>query len=161
MEQRTTLRIRNLTPHDIHIRDENFKPDGIKIIPKDPVLPVPRLETKYSAGGLINNEIVLNQLEYGYARDMPEQENNTLFIVSRMIAERLSAVRTDLVFADQFIRDENGRVIAAKCLCRPPRSAKANLRAGIEQLQEIMELDGVFYGEVLELLHTAQSQLND
>jgi hypothetical protein len=53
----------------------------------------------------------------GQVVDLPEPQDDTLYIVSRAVAEA-ARDRDDLVVPDNVIRDDQGRVIACRALAR-------------------------------------------
>jgi|GEM_PF-4422208 len=59
--------------------------------------------------------VPLCALRYKPVENHPDPEAGSPLIVSRVLAEALPE-RGDLVFAEGFVRDEQGRIIAARCL---------------------------------------------
>ena len=60
-------------------------------------------------------DIPISQSVFGEVIDLPSQEKNTFFIVSRLV---LSACkdRDDLLVPNELVRDENGNIIGCKSL---------------------------------------------
>ena len=109
----------NLTPHDINVRMANedafftIAPTGV----------VARCDTEYNtveqitAGGDVFN---LRERYFNEPRNLPAPQENTLFIVSRIVAEALANERDDLIFVDTTIRDDDNRIIGCEAFARWP-----------------------------------------
>lgn len=91
---------KNYTPHAINIPCEI----GTQEIPS---VGIARVIEEY------RTEDGIPIVEYGEVEGLPDPEPRTLFIVSRVVAERLSH-RRDLVFPWSLIRDDKGRVIGCR-----------------------------------------------
>lgn len=61
-------------------------------------------------------QIPFKLVGYGPIENLPEQQCDTIYIVSRTVAE--ASGREDLVFPTDFKRDENGRIVACCALAR-------------------------------------------
>lgn len=114
----TGKNIVNLTVHDINI----YTVGGIVTL-KRANLPVPRkTEDRYfdnhalivGSDDKVHN-IPVNRLEYDTVVAMPEKQKDTLFVVSRVIAESLPD-RGDLLIVDAIVRDGDGTRIGCKAL---------------------------------------------
>jgi len=105
----------NCTAHDINIKmaDEDtfftIAPSGF----------LPRCKTEYNtvaqvvAGGDTFN---IRERYFGEVKDLPEPQEGTLYIVSRIVAEAMSGVRNDLLMVDGTIREVvSGKVITVGC----------------------------------------------
>lgn len=90
--------IKNLTPYPVTVAGITFHPEGI----------VPRLSQKSQFVRYYEN-IPLVKLEFGGVVDLPEEQEDTLLIVSAMVRQALPD-RKDLASPGDFIRDENGIV---------------------------------------------------
>lgn len=109
----------NLTPHDITVQmadsDESFTiaPSGV----------VARCKTEYTtpaqvvAGGDTFN---IRERYFNEPQDLPDPQEGTLYIVSRIVAEACANVRNDLLMVDGVIRDEKGRPIGCEAFARWP-----------------------------------------
>ena len=103
-------KIINLTPHAVNIVDKEGK--IIKIF--EPAGIVARCTQSTKIVGNIE-DIPISQSVFGEVIDLPSQEKNTFFIVSRLV---LSACkdRDDLLVPNELVRDENGNIIGCKSL---------------------------------------------
>lgn len=107
------MRIINLTPHTIKLQTEDgtteFEPSG----------KVGRLNT-YTTEPELENGIPFVSIEYGEPKGIPNQLENTLFLVSRPVFENVD--RQDLIAPDtspdSAIRDTNGNITAVKQFLR-------------------------------------------
>ena len=52
---------------------------------------------------------------FGDVQDLPEVTENTIFVVSRMVKDRVPN-RTDVLVPGALVRDENGNIIGANGL---------------------------------------------
>lgn len=101
----------NLTPHDVNIYEGNvllmtIKASGI----------VARVSvTTNILAEKINNTIPVSKSCFGAVKGLPNPEKDTIYIVSRMIAER-SKDRDDLYITNGSVRDENGHIIGCTSL---------------------------------------------
>lgn len=112
-------KIINLTPHDIVIVCGDKKVVLERATGEIPRCSVNRREVeKVEINGL---EIPITQVEFGEVENLPEPKDNVFYIVSRAIAEALPN-RTDLLIPDDTIRDEQGRIVGCKSLCRVSKS---------------------------------------
>lgn len=103
-------KIVNLTPHDVVIVTASekltFSASGTVARCKSASVPVSTIETEAGAVSLVKTVI-------GEPENVPEAEEGTLYIVSRLIKSALPE-RDDLVCPDGLVRDENGNVIGAE-----------------------------------------------
>lgn len=110
-------KIVNLTPHPIHIVGlGEIKPDGKPA----------RLEERTELVGSITVHATENpnaktavivpliQKKMGRIIDLPEPQDETLFVVSLPVAQ--AAHRSDVLAIGESIRDEKGNIIGAKSL---------------------------------------------
>jgi len=63
------------------------------------------------------NGIPVNQSKFGEISGLPAPETDTVFVVSRIVAEACPT-RNDLLIVDETVRDEKGRIIGARALAR-------------------------------------------
>jgi hypothetical protein len=110
-----TMKLVNLTPHPVVI----VAADGATItIP--PSGTVARCTVTRSVVGTVTVETVtvpVTATVLGQVEHIPEPEPETLFIVSRVVAEA-ARDRDDLVVPDDVVRDDQGRVIGCRALAR-------------------------------------------
>ena len=111
-------RIINLTPHDINLYDREGKTEIA-------VLPAASVPARCEMHRVLSETIQLNGLpieiyrtELGLVTGLPSPQKNTLYVVSRAVAEKLKSLRTDLIFPDQTVRDDSGRIIGCISFAR-------------------------------------------
>jgi len=105
------VKIINLTPHPIIIIKEN----GEKIILEKCNNPARCDSFRVKVCEI--NGISVNKVCFGQIYNLPEKRENTIYIVSRIIAEAAKD-RDDLYIVDETIRDENGNIIGCKSLAK-------------------------------------------
>jgi hypothetical protein len=99
------MKIKNLTPHALKIQriDGSFlelpKPEAGTLIPRR-----------------IAASVQCDPIE-GVVENLPEIEEGTIYVVSRMVIDGVSD-RTDLFAPGELLRDGNGNIIGAKGLAR-------------------------------------------
>lgn len=99
----------NATPHAVTLMNaENqvlqvFQPSGI----------CPRCSVSREVIGDING-IPVNKSVFGEVVGLPEYQEDTIYIVSRVVAE--AAKRPDLYVVDDAVRDSEGRIIGCRAL---------------------------------------------
>lgn len=107
------VRFVNLTPHDIvFVGSENetllvVKPEGV----------VARLTAATVDTGVSYNGIPVTCTEYGAVQGLPQPEENTIFIVSSLVAQQCRD-RSDVFIPSESVRDENGRIVGCRSLGR-------------------------------------------
>lgn len=106
------MNIINLTPHDINIFDEN---NNEIIIESSGI--IARCDVKREEIKRINN-IRVNKSVFGQVNDLPKKVENTIYIVSRIVAEAAIKDRDDLYFVDETIRNDKGQIIGCKSLAQ-------------------------------------------
>lgn len=102
------MKIINCTPHEINVvTDKGIvtypKTDNVANIPVSPV-------TKMTIGG-----VNIVDTEFGELTGLPDQQEDTMFIVSRMVKSAVPH-RTDLLVPGIPVRDEKGTIIGCKNL---------------------------------------------
>lgn len=103
------MTIVNCTPHAINIMDS----EGKEILTLEPSGICPRCSVERKKVGDING-IPINKSVFGDVYDLPSPQPDTIYIVSRVVAE--AARREDLYIVDDAVRDENGRIIGCRAL---------------------------------------------
>jgi len=99
--------ILNLTPHPVRVGDREFPPAG----------QVPRLREVVSATWQLEGLPVADVIT-GVVEGLPEPRPGVFLIVSRPVAMALAGRRDDLLVPDDFVRDEQGRIVGARRLAR-------------------------------------------
>jgi len=110
-------RIRNLTPHPIHLVGEG------RVVELPPDGPPARLAL---APDVPDGTVVVEGLPVPLVRtaatptvvDLPDPEPGTLLIVARPVADVVTD-RHDLVYPHRAVRDEDGVVVGCRALGRP------------------------------------------
>lgn len=102
----------NLTPHDVTIvvdgRTEVIKSSGLA-----------RCAEKTVQVGLVDGWIPVFETEYGEVSGLPEPSEDTIYIVSAIVAKSNEVKsRTDVYVPAKTIRDEHGNVIGCVGLNR-------------------------------------------
>lgn len=106
------MKIINLTPHDVTIINEDNK---VTIAPSGIVARV-SAKTVYT-GEILNDLIPISKTEYGEIENLPDPIEDTCFIVSSLVAQRVRE-RTDIFIPNESVRDDKGRIIGCKSLGR-------------------------------------------
>lgn len=104
------MKIVNLTPHAINCVDRQGNP--LATYPASGQ--VARVESDLTEAGSLG-QVGLFRQTLGEVTDLPEQEPETIFIVSGMVRSALPA-RTDLASPGDLVRDAEGRPVGCKGL---------------------------------------------
>ncbi len=127
--------IRNLTPHDIVVLNDENKITGI--IPSSGIVARVTAEVvdlgtekllNYDLDVLRNGEYIrdfdedtewvsvkISRTEFGKVIDLPEPDGRTIYIVSQLVKNSPEGrVRTDLVVPTEMVRDENNNIIGCR-----------------------------------------------
>lgn len=104
------VKIVNLTPHDINIVTEN----GNINIPTSGI--IARCSVNRETVDFING-IPINRTVFGKVENLPEPQENTIYIVSSLVGQAASD-RTDVFIPDDVVRDEQGKIIGCKALAK-------------------------------------------
>ena len=107
-------KIVNLTPHEITV----YK-DGVVAL----TLPSEGVARADSKSVIIDsvNGIDITRVIFGEPIDLPEPEDDTFYVVSRITIESAATsgrTTDDLLTTDRLVRDENGRVIGCESFAR-------------------------------------------
>ena len=108
----------NCTPHDINIMDGD---NNIILTISSSKTLIRVSQTTTDAGSIIANgvEIPITDNTFGDVVGLPPQQDDTILIVSAMVAN--ASNRTDLALVNQAVRDEKGRIIGCRSLSFPNR----------------------------------------
>ena len=110
-------KIVNLTPHDINFIGEND--EVVLTVPSSGVARAS--STRYQTGTVTPEGtdlvISLNRTEFGKVENLPDPQEDTIYIVSALTAQAVPE-RYDLFITDDAVRDENGRIIGCRALAR-------------------------------------------
>lgn len=105
--------VRNLTPHDVIVVLENettvnFPATGV----------VARVTSTSTPAGVLEVEglhLPLVREVYGEVENLPDPDGETFFIVSSIVASAAGG-RNDLLIPNDFVRDEEGRILGCRSL---------------------------------------------
>ena len=101
-------KIINLTPHDVNVVKNNG--DVITFPSSGIVTRCTQTTTQISCV----NGIPLTQTSFGVVVDLPQPQEDTIFIVSRLVLNACKGVRDDLIVPNDIVRDEQGNIIGCK-----------------------------------------------
>lgn len=82
--------------------------------------------------------IPVNKTVFGEVQDLPEQEEDTIYIVSALTAQA-APDRTDLYIVDDLVRDEAGRIIGCRALAQINGNAYSDLDLIIKALADAIK----------------------
>jgi hypothetical protein len=100
-------KIVNATPHAINIvGQEEIAPSGIIV----------RCSVTTEVIEQING-INITKSVFGEVQDLPDQTEDTIYIVSMLVASALPE-RKDLFFPNEQVRDESGKIVGCKSLAQ-------------------------------------------
>lgn len=108
------MKIRNLTPHAINLLNDNnevvaiIEPSGIIARAAQ----TKELVEKLCVDGMT---IPVYKSEFSKVENLPEQEKDTIFVVSALTAQACKG-RPDVYITDNPVRDEQGRIIGCRSL---------------------------------------------
>jgi hypothetical protein len=111
------IKIINLTPHDVYLINEDnntsvaFRPSGIIPRCNEIVCPHSLLHINHD-GEAITVEIVNKCM--GDITNLPEPCNNTYYIVSLAIAQKLKGLREDLIVPNSMIKNKKGVILGCR-----------------------------------------------
>lgn len=106
------MEIINCTPHPIKLVNEAG--EVVFSLPKGQV--IPRLAQTTNKVSEING-IAITETMFGETQDLPEYNQDTILIVSRLVLTA-NRNRTDLVVPNELVRDSEGNIIGCKSLAR-------------------------------------------
>jgi len=104
------MRIRNFTPHTVNLVEQDgrellsFESEGIA-----------RCSVDTEAFGYVIAEngltIDLTRSVMGNVEGLPKEQEDTLLIVSRVVAEAVKGVRSDCVIPNESVRNDKGQIV--------------------------------------------------
>lgn len=100
----------NLTPHSIVIVDD----DNNIVRTIEPSGTVARVSAKTVRTGEFDG-IPLSATEFGEVVDLPGPTEETVFVVSSLVASRVPE-RADVLIPNESVRDEKGRIVGCRSL---------------------------------------------
>lgn len=105
------MTIKNLTPHTI-----NFIMDDGSALAVEPSGLVARVSVRTETVGEIDRFPVTKSV-YGEVQDLPDPEPGTVYVVSSLVATRVTE-REDVFIPNESVRDDKGRIIGCRSLGR-------------------------------------------
>jgi hypothetical protein len=106
------IKIKNCTPHPVNIEGEDGK---ARTFPKSDA-PARVSVKKEQVGSLLG--ISVSRETFGNVIDLPEEQDGTFLIVSRMVEAALPD-RHELVVPGDLIRNEKGQIVGARGVVAP------------------------------------------
>jgi hypothetical protein len=103
------VRIRNLTPHAVSVLTSTGK-----FVRFEPEEQPARITEKFRDVGS-HSGVSFKTVSHGEVINLPDPEPETVLIVSSIVRDS-ELRRMDLVSPAEFVRDKEGRILAAKCL---------------------------------------------
>ena len=100
----------NLTPHAISFIAE----DGSVVRTIDPSGTLARVSTHTVTIGEVDG-LPVTATEFGEVEGLPEPQEGTAYIVSSLVAQRVTD-RVDVFIPNESVRDDNGRIIGCRSL---------------------------------------------
>ena len=105
------VNIINLTPHTINFVDA----EGNAILSVPASGQLARVSAKTVTSDVTYNGIPVTYTSYGEVEGLPEREENTIYVVSSLVASRIPN-REDVFIPNESVRDPEGRIIGCKSL---------------------------------------------
>lgn len=103
LEGNQEMKYINLTPHAINLI-------GVGELPSSGLA---RVKDTLTGDG------ILKVRTYGAIEGLPEEKDDTIYIVSSMVmSQAVKQGRTDVYAPSDFVRDDEGKIIGCKSLCR-------------------------------------------
>ena len=103
------MKVLNLTPHPIHICDDNGA--VLRTIESSGLV---RLKAVTVPAGQIDG-ILVTQTHFGDPEGLPTYQDDVYYIVSQLVKSALPN-RTDLLVPAEVVRDQSGAIIGCKSL---------------------------------------------
>ena len=113
------MNIINLTPHTININRHQI--DEIAIEPSGTIARCEEVRTQLKSV----DQIPVDMVSYGAVENLPEPQEDTIYIVSQLVAAQVPE-RRDVYIPGKAIRDDAGRVIGCQGLSQVPAPVTAD-----------------------------------
>ena len=115
-KERSLVELINLTPHPLTL----IGPDGAVLLNQAPDGPMARCTEDRQDVGTVplpcGAAVPLRTVGFGAVTALPAPRAGVLYVVSRATAE--AAGRDDVVYPDEQVRDDSGRIIGCRALAR-------------------------------------------
>ena len=108
------MKLINLTPHPVTFY--SYSETQVTIPPSGKVARV--VEEPTAEFHLEDIPVPVVDIKTGRVVDLPGPQPGVVYIVSRPVALAIAGERSDVLVPDDFVRDENGRIIGARRLAR-------------------------------------------
>jgi hypothetical protein len=100
------MNILNLTPHEITLCGKKLPSSGVARV----------AQTTQQVAEI--NGIPVNKLSFGQVMGLPEERKDTIYIVSRIVAEAVKGQRNDVFIVDKTVRNEQGQIVGCEALAK-------------------------------------------
>jgi len=122
-------KIKNLTPHDVNVVGDNGK--VLITFPSEGLIRLSQTSLQAGEVEVNGTKIPLTKTSFGEAEGLPEEKEDTIYIVSSLVCQAYPD-RRDFYIPDQLVRDEQGRVIGCRSLSQNPfaRGGSSNSKEG-------------------------------
>ena len=111
---KNNIKVVNCTPHDVNLITEK----GNITFPRSGI--IPRLtEQQVKINSINSNGIEIDIMKKSFLEPegLPEPQENTIFIVSALVAGAIKN-RDDLLIPNDTVRDEQGRIVGCRSLAK-------------------------------------------
>jgi len=105
----------NLTPHEVNFVNKQGE-EVLKIPPSGTIVRVEKEQVPIVDVEVEGNIFPYIKIHYTEVQEIPEEKENTLYIVSTLCAQYSD--RNDLVILEDLVRDNDGRIIGAKSIAK-------------------------------------------
>ena len=105
------VKIINLTPHDINFVGATI--DGDIVFPSAGIARAEEITEQLDAIWDGYNRFPVVKKKFGRVSNLPEQQKNTFYIVSVIVANALPE-RSDLLIVSETVRNEKGQIMGCK-----------------------------------------------
>ena len=100
------MKITNLTPHEITLCGKKLPSSGVARV----------AQTTKQVDQI--NGIPINKVSFGQVNGLPEAKKDTIYIVSKIVAEAVKGQRNDIYIVDKTIRNEQGQIVGCEALAK-------------------------------------------
>ncbi len=130
------MNIINLTPHKINLCGKEIPSAGLA-----------RCESVVEKIAEIDG-VKINRRSFGAVYGLPEPQEDTIYIVSAIVAQAVADKRDDVYIVDETIRDEAGRIIGCNALAKAG-NAKPEYQAFKKAVREQLNADNIYVREFM------------
>jgi len=119
------IRIVNCTPHSITLLDQEYfvytqlTPRAKIVFPPSESLARVGYKTRLLEKIITDNIIVdITTTKYSVVKGLPDPQPDTMYIVSKLVAEALYGKREDLLILSGLVRDKNNGILGGRSLAK-------------------------------------------